>query len=278
MIAPGAARGLVLAGLILSAGPDGGFASSAFRSAAVVLTGRAFALSLARMTEGRTARGWWFRIACAWSISFAPILPAVGGQTIRAMAVAAGGVMLLRGATARLYALIGASLLLGSVWLPALTPRTGWAGTIELVAGAAWPTGWHGVAHTIGLFLLGATLALLRIAEPAAVMHRTPSTVTKAFVVLGRMPLTVLIMHDVGIRSLEAAGLRTTESMIGRVPVAGVLLLALVFIASEWLRRHEHGPAEMAVRRLGQVGLGLRAGLNVRMRAVGESRRFGPGS
>jgi hypothetical protein len=236
-------RGLLISGLVLTAGTGNSALHESVRAIVPLGAGLVFGIAVAttrRASPGSSLR-WIAHLTVLWLATFSPAMWG-NREVLRTSAVAGGvAILVLRGGTSRVVAWTAVALAAAVAVISPLGPSwLEYTSELQYALGGAWPRGWGSVARDGALFLLGVWTsggrAILAVARWRGVA--TP------FRALGRMPLTTLAVQYLAVSSLPGVGdSGARPDWVG--PAAAVmLLLAQSGLAVLWLRILERGPCE----------------------------------
>ena len=240
-------RGLLICGLVVTAGPGGGELHASFRTTLPLLAGLVFGTALADAEKtGRTVSfRWTLHLVAMW---LATLSPAMWGdrEVLRTCAVSGGLAILIgRGRRARLFTGAGVAIAVALAALASSTPSwvQGSMGELQYAVGVAWPRGWADVARDAALFLLGCWMARGRGIRAVGGWHGIADPLRA----LGRMPLTSVSVQFVFAAALIRVGDPGGHPTWVRPTLVAGLLIAQLAFAARWLRSRERGPFEHAV-------------------------------
>lgn len=236
-------RGLLLCGLIVTAGSGQSSLHESIRTALPLLGGLGFGTALGEVqdTDWSFALRWTLHLAAMWLVTLSP---AMWGhrEVTRTCAVAGILVILFRSGRRAPRPWIAAGALITVATVVSLQSAWSHLGLrdVEYGLGIAWPRGWAGVGRDATLFFFGCWAAggkgIRRIAAWRGLAHGLRS--------LGRMPLTTAIGQSLLAWVLIWAG-RPDRMVPWLHPgiVDGMLLTQIAF-SWWWLSKRQAGPCE----------------------------------
>lgn len=237
-------RGLLLCGLVMTAGTGGSALHASFRGALPLLAGLVFGTALAEVeSAGHTISfRWTLHLGAMWLATLSRDMWG-NREVLRTCAVAGGlAILIRRGTGARLLAWVAVAIVVALA-----SSRVSWlqgsASELQYALGGAWPRGWGDVARDSALFLFGCRTAggrgILVVARWGGIADPLRA--------LGSMPLTTGAVQYVFAAALIGVGHSGAHPAWFRPAlIDGLLIVQLVF-AERWLRDRERGPCEHAL-------------------------------
>lgn len=241
-------RGLLVCGLVVTAGSGQSSLHEIIRAALPLLAGLGFgaALGETRSTGRGFALRWTLHLTAMWLVTLSPVMWG-SREVARTCAVAGILVVSLRTDHSVRRAWIAAGVVIAVTTLMSLQPAWLPLGPRDLgyALGVAWPRGWLAVGRDATLFLLGYWAAGGQGIRRIAGWHG----ITEGLRALGRMPLTTALGQSLLAWALFRAG-RPDRGISWLHPalVDSVLMAQLVF-SWWWLRTRQSGPCEYVLGR-----------------------------
>jgi hypothetical protein len=243
-------RGLVLCGLVLTAGSAQSGLHAAFRATLPLMAGLVFGVALRDVarTSGKVALLWGLNLGGLWLLTLSPMV--WGDPDVLRTCVVSGimGLLVSLGGWTRRVAWAAVALVVALALLTASLPP--WAraavGELQYMLGGAWPRGWAEISRDAMLFLLGSWAAGRRGIAVAG----TWRGIADPLRALGRMPLTAAAgQYALAILSLRS-GIDGGEPVWFRTALIDAGLLAQLVFATWWLRERQRGPCEEVLNTL----------------------------
>ncbi len=261
-------RGLLICGLVLTAGPGDGALNAAFRTTLPFFAGLVFGSAVAgaeKAGRGVSLR-WALHLVVMWLATLSPVMWG-NREVLRTCAVSGGLAILVRrgGGTRRLVgAVVAITVVLsglaasGSPWAQAIE------GELRYGVGGGWPRGWVDIVRDVTLFLFGCWSAEGRGIHAAARWRG----VAIPFRALGRMPLTTAVVQYVFAVALIRMARPDGDATWLRPALVDGLLIAQLAFAVWWLRNRERGPCEHALHCVHMTHSAIRVAASGLVRSV----------
>lgn len=239
-------RGLLICGLVVTAGTDGGVLHSAFRAALPILAGLVLGTALAEAENtGRTIPiRWTLHLVVIWLATLSPLM--WGNREVLRTCAVSGAVAILfrRGRTVQAVVWAVATVAVLAALASSASPWLQRAlGELQYALGGAWPRGWAHIAQDAVLFMIGCGAARGRGVRAAA----TWGGIAGPLRALGRMPLTTAAVQYVAAAAVLGFGHAGGQSTWAGPALIDCVLIAQLIFAARWLRDHQRGPCEHAL-------------------------------